>query len=74
MLLQALSRSLAVAGAHAQAFTFIALAPNTTRNTDTHTDTHHNHDPHTTHEDRHREREEIERYAALFKLGNTYLP
>ena len=44
MLLQALSRSLAVAGAHVQAFTFIALAPNTTRNKDTtqttHTNTH----------------------------------
>ena len=35
MLLQALSRSLAVAGAHVQAFTFIAIAPDTTRNKDT---------------------------------------
>ena len=36
--LQALSRLLAVARAHVQAFTFIALAPHTTRNT--HTQTH----------------------------------
>ena len=49
---QPFSRSLAVASAHVQAFTFIALAPNTTRNTETDT-----HTQHTTHGDRHRERE-----------------
>ena len=47
---QAFSRSLAVAGAHVQAFTFIALAPNTTRNTETDTQRQ-------THGDRQRERQ-----------------